>query len=111
LVDRPRVHAHRKVGDHMYPISQLYDQYLKERARQWAVKLDIAGTEYGMDTIVDFYIENNLTSADDFEIGTAIPSRLVLRLKTTDVIPPNARVMPYVALILPPELDGANVAW
>jgi len=95
----------------MYPISQLYDQYLKERARQWAVKLDIAGTEYGMDSLIDFSIENNLTSADDFEIGTAIPSKLVLRLKTTDEIPPNARVMPYVALILPPELDGANVAW
>jgi hypothetical protein len=95
----------------MYPISQLYDQYLKERARQWAVKLDIAGTEYGMDSIIDFSVENNLTPSDDFEIGTAIPSKLVLRLKTANVIPPNARVMPYVALILPPELDGANAAW
>jgi len=96
----------------MYPISQLYDQYLKERARQWAVKLDIAGTEYGMDSIIDFSIENNLTSADDFEIGQAIPSRLVLRLKTANVIPPNARIVPYVALILPPEYEGnAGLTW
>jgi hypothetical protein len=96
----------------MYPISQLYDQYLKERARQWAVKLDIAGTEYGMDSLIDFSIENNLTSADDFEIGTAIPSKLVLRLKTTDEIPPNARIVPYIALNLPEEYEGnAGVAW
>lgn len=95
----------------MYPISELYEEFLRERARQWVVKVDIAGTEYEADAIVDFSVENNLTSADDFEIGTAIPSKLVLRLKTTAEIPPNARVMPYVALILPPELDGANVAW
>jgi len=96
----------------LYPVSQLYDQYLRERARQWAVKVDIAGTEYGTDSLIDFSIENNLTSADDFEIGTAIPSKLVLRLKTTDEIPPNARVVPYVALILPPEYEGnAGLAW
>lgn len=95
----------------MYPISQLYDQYLKERARQWAVKVDVAGTEYGMDSLIDFSVENNLTPSDDFAIGQAIPSKLVLRLKTTAEIPPNARIVPYVALILPPEMDGANVAW
>jgi len=95
----------------VYPISPLYDEYLKERARQWSVKVDIAGTEYGMDSIIDFSVENNLTPTDDFAIGQAIPSKLVLRLKTADEIPPNARIVPYIALILPPEMDGANVAW
>jgi hypothetical protein len=75
------------------------------------VKVDIAGTEYGMDSIIDFSVENNLTPTDDFSIGQAIPSKLVLRLKTADEIPPNARIVPYIALILPPEMDGANVAW
>jgi hypothetical protein len=75
------------------------------------VKVDIAGTEYGMDSIIDFSVENNLTPTDDFAIGQAIPSKLVLRLKTADEIPPNARIVPYIALILPPEMDGANVAW
>lgn len=95
----------------MYPISALYDEYLQRRSREWLIKVDIAGTEYGSNVIVDLVVDNSLSGGQEFELGTAILSKLTLRLKTNDVIPTNARVVPYVALQLPPDMDGANIAW
>lgn len=95
----------------MYAISALYTEYLNKRNRDWLVKANIAGTDYGSNVIVDFEIENSLVLSEEFEIGTAILSKLTIRLKTSAVIAPNVKVIPYVALQLPPSLDGANVAW
>lgn len=95
----------------MYAISDLFTEYLQSRSRDWLVKVSINGTEYGSSAIVDFVIENNLTSEQEFQLGTAIISKCTLRLKTSSVIASNAKVVPSVALQLPASLDGANIAW
>lgn len=95
----------------MYAISDLFTEYLQSRSRDWLVKVSINGTEYGSGSIVDFVIENNLTSEEEFRLGTAIISKCTLRLKTSSVIASNAKVVPSVALQLPASLDGANTAW
>lgn len=84
----------------MYPISPLYADYLRRPDREFTVKAIVNGVEYDNTVIVDFNIENNLTAMDGFEIGTAIPSQLVITLKTKDVIPANAKIIPYVSLIM-----------
>jgi len=90
----------------MYPISQVFSDRLQRRDRIWFLKVDIAGTEFGPDVVVDFSIDGSLAeSSNDFTIGTVIPSKLTLRLRTNEVIPPNARVVPYVAL------STAGVTW
>ncbi|TFE30840.1 hypothetical protein [Cohnella luojiensis] len=95
----------------MYPISALYTEYLKRHDREFLVKADITGTEYSNDVIVDFTIENSLVLGEEFEIGTTILSKLTIKLRTEDVIAPNARIVPYLSLRLPPELAGAESPW
>lgn len=96
----------------MYPISAQYEQFLRKRTRTWLLKADIDGVEYGSSSIISFDIENSLVSGNEFEIGTAIVSKLVLKLKTNSEITDNARVVPYLGLSLADMtwLD-ADVAW
>lgn len=94
----------------MQAISDLYREYLQQRDRTWLIKVNIAGTDYGSETIVDFTIDNDLSDTDGFTVGTAISSKLVLRLKNI-TIPANARIVPYLALQLPESLNGADMAW
>jgi len=82
----------------MYTISDKFQTYLDGRSRDWLVKVNIAGTDYGSSAIVDFEVDNAIVSGEEFEVGTVIISKLTLRLKTNDDIPANARVMPYVSL-------------
>lgn len=84
----------------MYPISSLYEQFIRQRYRTWNVKVDIEGTVYDSSQVVDFQIENSLVSGSEFEIGTAISSKLTLTLKVPDQISANAKVKPYLALSL-----------
>lgn len=84
----------------MYLISPIYEQLLRKRSRTWVIKVEIAGTEYGSSQIVDFEIENSLVSGDDFEIGTAIASKLTLTMRMPDQLPVNAKVIPYLGLSL-----------
>lgn len=96
----------------MQSISNVFREYLRQRNREWLVKVDIAGEEYGSETIVDFTVETSVSTGEELEIGTANISKLTLRLKKTITVPPNARVVPYVALSLPEEYEGnAGVAW
>jgi hypothetical protein len=96
----------------MQSISNIFKEYLRQRNREWLVKVDIAGEEYGSETIVDFTVETSVSTGEELEIGTANISKLTLRLKKTITVPPNARVVPYVALSLPEEYEGnAGVAW
>jgi len=96
----------------MYPISPLFEDFLKRRSREWYVKVDINGVEYGRDKIIDFEIDNSIVSGDDFEIGTAITSKLTLRLKSYDKLPDNAKVVPYLALSLDSMTwEQAETAW
>lgn len=82
----------------MYPVSPDYAYFLKRYAREFSVKAVIAGVEYDNTVIVDFSIDNSLTLSNGFEIGTAIPSKLTITLRTQDTIPPNAKVVPYLGL-------------
>ena len=96
----------------MYPISGLANNFLHRRYREWRIKASINGAEYGRDKIVGFEIEQSLVSGQEFEIGTAIVSKLIFRLKTNDEIPSNAKIVPYLAL----SADGitwrdADFAW
>ncbi|RKN86739.1 hypothetical protein [Paenibacillus ginsengarvi] len=82
----------------MYPVSPFYAYLLKRYSREFVVKANIAGIEYDNTVIVDFAIDNSLTMSNGFEIGTAIPSKLTITLRTQDTIPPNAKVTPYLGL-------------
>ena len=95
----------------MYPISTTFSEYLQARSREWMVKVDIGGKEYGAGSIVDFEIHNSATGGQTFELGAAVVSKLTLRIKTTDTIAVNARVVPYIGLRLPANMAGAESAW
>lgn len=82
----------------MYPISQLYADALRRPNREFLVKALVDGVEYDNTKIVDFTIENSMTSLDGFELGTAIPSKLVITIRTGEKIPQNAKIIPYVSL-------------
>lgn len=84
----------------MYPISPIYADYLRRPNREFLVKAVIDGIEYDDTVIVDFSIENSISSMDGFELGTAIPSKLIITLRTKRIIPENARIVPYLSLIL-----------
>ncbi|WP_240927428.1 hypothetical protein [Paenibacillus thiaminolyticus] len=88
----------------MYPISPIFADYLKRHDKQYIVKAIIDGQEYTSANIVEFTIENILAAADEFEIGTAIPSKLTIKLRLPEAIRPNAQVKPYIAL----SLDGMS---
>lgn len=96
----------------MYPTSPIFEEFLKRRSREWHVKVDINGVEYGRDKIVDFEIDNSIVSGEDFEIGTAITSKLTLRLKSYDKLPDNAKIIPYLSLSLDSMTwEQAETAW
>jgi len=84
----------------MYPISPVFENMLRSRSRTWVVKVDIDGTEYNNSKIVSFEVENSLVSGSSFEIGTAIASKLTLTMRFSDVVPANARIIPYLAVSL-----------
>ncbi|MCL6456912.1 MAG: DUF3672 domain-containing protein [Gorillibacterium sp.] len=89
----------------MYTVSPLYDNMLQRRFREWEVSATVDGVLYGKNKIIDFSIENTLVSGSEFEIGTAIASKLIVRIRTHEEIPANARIVPYLALSL------ASISW
>ncbi|MGP3787148.1 hypothetical protein [Paenibacillus sp. 1A_MP2] len=84
----------------MYPISPLYTDYLRRPDREFIVKALVGSEEYDSSRIVDFSIENSLSLTEGFQIGTAIPSKLTIKLRTNEIIPANARIVPYLSLSL-----------
>lgn len=82
----------------MYPVSEIYNEYLTGHDRHFIVKAIVNGQEFFNDTIVEFLIENTLSPATEFELGTAIPSKLEIKLRMDVDPPPNAKVTPYLAL-------------
>ncbi|MGG4552614.1 hypothetical protein [Paenibacillus humicus] len=89
----------------MYPISPLYADLLRKPDREFKVKVNVNGKEYDNRTIVDFVIENDLSGMNEFTIGTAIPSKLVITMRIFDEIPANAKFVPFVAL------STASMTW
>ncbi|MEK4512855.1 polymer-forming cytoskeletal protein [Paenibacillus sp. FSL K6-2524] len=88
----------------MYPISPIFADYLKRHDKQYIVKAVIDGTEYSSASIVEFSIENVMAGGEEFEIGTANPSKLTIKLRLPDAIKPNAKIIPYLSL----SLDSMN---
>ena len=84
----------------MFPISQPFADALKKRARTWLLRADIDGSTYGKDKIVSLDIENNLAPADDFTIGAASISKMIIKIRAPDPIAVNARIVPYLSLSL-----------
>ncbi|OPG98615.1 hypothetical protein B2I21_09750 [Chryseobacterium mucoviscidosis] len=82
----------------MFPISPLYTDYLRRPDREFIVRATVGSEDYNDSRIVDFSIENSLSLSDGFEIGTAIPSKLTIKLRTNEIIPANARIVPYLSL-------------
>ena len=82
----------------MYPVSELFKTYVAQSDRQMEVKAVIGLTTYDNTKVVEFAIEDSLIASDEFTIGTVIPSKLTLLLKTTDAIATNAKITPYVRL-------------
>ncbi|MDQ0091673.1 hypothetical protein J2T12_005113 [Paenibacillus anaericanus] len=82
----------------MYPISPLFADLLRRPDREFFVKAIIDNKEYDNTKLVDFNIENSLSLTYGFQLGTAIPSKLTIKLRTNDEIPSNSRVVPYLAL-------------
>lgn len=89
----------------MYPISPLYTDYLRRPDREFIVKATVGNEEYDDTKIVDFSIENSLSLSGGFEIGTAILSKLTIKLRTNEIIPANARIVPYLSLSM------AGMSW
>src|SRR5690349_16714082 len=84
----------------MFPISPLYKDYLRRPDREFIVKALVGSEEYDSSRIVDFSIENSLSLTEGFEIGTSIPSKLTIKLRTNEIIPANARIVPCLSLSL-----------
>ncbi|OUS70305.1 hypothetical protein B1748_29155 [Paenibacillus sp. MY03] len=89
----------------MWPISQLFESFIKRRDSEILAKADVAGEEYTMREIVDFAIESSLVSGEEFEIGTVIISQLTIKMRLKGNVPINARVIPYVAF------DSTAMTW
>lgn len=96
----------------MHNISALYADYLKRHDREFLVKATIGNKEYDNTKIVDFNIESSLTLSEEFEIGTTIPSKLTIRLRSGEAIPPNSRIAPYISLSLARMTwEEATIPW
>ena len=82
----------------MYVVSDLFKQYLALYDREWDVKIIIGAKTYLNNDVIDFEIGDSITSSDDFSLGEVISSTLVVSIHTSDIIPSNAKLMPYVRL-------------
>lgn len=82
----------------MYPISQLYADSLKLYNRTFVGKANVAGVEYDSSVVVGWSIDNMISKGAGLELGTAIPSKLVMTLRMRDEVPSNAKIIPYLAL-------------
>ena len=96
----------------MYPISPYYNDFLMRRSRTWLLNVDIDGVAYGKDKVVNLEIENSLSPEDDFTVGAAIVSKMILKIRAPDEVAVNARIVPYLSLstsVLP--WKEAHYAW
>lgn len=82
----------------MYPISPLLQHYLKQPERIVNTYATVGSSVYNKDRIVDWTVENSLSLGDELQLGTAIPSKLIIKLRTNEVIPSNTRIVPYVTV-------------
>lgn len=93
----------------MYQISPAIEQFLKQRDREWQIKIDVEGTEYSNSDIISIEIENQISTRNEFLIGTAIPSHMILKLRTREPLPTAAKIIPYIGAAL--TWRSAHYAW
>lgn len=89
----------------MYPVTESIENWLRKRNREFVAKAEVNGIEYFDDVLIDFTIENSLSLSDELELGTAIPNKLIIRFRTQQEFPPNAKIVPYLAL------SADNLTW
>ncbi|PWV97433.1 hypothetical protein DFQ01_12177 [Paenibacillus cellulosilyticus] len=82
----------------MYPISTLYADLLRRPDREFILKVEAGDDIYDNRDVVEFEIENSLTLGEEFELGTAVMSKLTIKLRLKGTVPANARIAPFVAL-------------
>lgn len=89
----------------MYPISPMFEEFLRSRGRTWEAAIEVNGVSYGKDKIVEFNIENSLAPGSDFTIGSAVASTMSMTLRINEDLPIGAKVVPYISL------SAADVTW
>lgn len=82
----------------MYEVSNMFKEYISASDREFEIKAEVGGTTYSHGQVVEFTIENSLIPGNEFALGTVIPAKLTVRIRTQDIIPTNAKIRPYVRL-------------
>ena len=82
----------------MFTVSELFKQYVKLPSREFDVKAVINDVTYDNTSVINFDIEDIMLADEEFTLGTVISSKLTIPLKTTNVIPSNAKVTPFIRL-------------
>lgn len=89
----------------MYPITQSIENWLRKRSREFVMMATVNDVEYHDNVLLDFSIENSLSLSDELELGTVIPNKLTIRFRTRQEFPPNAKIVPHIAL------KSDNLTW
>ena len=82
----------------MLETSQKYKDYISLPNREFEAQAIIGGVVYGSDEVVEFTVEDMITGGDELTIGTVIPAKLGMKLKTTSVISTYAKIVPQIRL-------------
>lgn len=82
----------------MITTSDLYKSYVELANRELEAQAIIGGVVYGSDEVVEFTVEDMIAVGDELTIGTVIPAKLSMQLKTTSVISTNAKIVPEIRL-------------
>ncbi|MHB8061250.1 MAG: hypothetical protein ACYDG2_01245, partial [Ruminiclostridium sp.] len=80
----------------MLTVSQQIKDTFRASGRKIESNVVIAGVEYGPEQIVEWSLRDSIQDSSAFTLGTAISSELILSLRTTNVIPTNAKVQLYL---------------
>lgn len=83
----------------MYVVSDLFKQYVSSPDRQFKIKAEVNGVTYYNNRIVECVFEDSISENSVFSIGSVIPSKITIKIKTQDTIAPNARIAPYLQII------------
>ena len=82
----------------MYSTSQKFKDYITSSNREFEVRAIIDGVVYGSDEVVEFTIDDMITGSDELTLGTVIPAKLSIKIKTTSSISTNAKIAPQIRL-------------
>jgi len=82
----------------VYSTSQKYKDYITSSNREFEVRAIVGGVVYGSDEVVEFTIDDMITGSDELTLGTVIPAKLSIKIKTTSSISTNAKIVPQIRL-------------